>query len=100
MGDILNNLTKSQLDELKLKLEFKKARKDINCLWCEKLIKKALASQRFCCNNCRASYHNAALQVQYENLLVEKERWIAERSELVKEIGRLSRLLNIPEILP
>lgn len=84
MVDRLNELTKAELDEIRMKT----VRQSRPCLWCER---EALmrADQRFCMAKCRAAYAAAAARMQYEHMLRERERWLLERRELQMEIQRL-----------
>lgn len=89
MVDRLNELTKAELDEIRMKT----VRQSRPCLWCERETLMR-ADQRFCSAKCRAGYAAGAARLRYEQLLYEREQWHLERRELQLEIQRLKEKLH------
>ena len=89
MPDILNTLTRAELESIKLKAVKEKR----HCAFCDKAILMR-PDQHFCSANCRAKYAAAASRVAYERLLKEREDWLLERAAFVKEVARLRELLG------
>ena len=84
MPDILNTLTKAELETLKLKT----AKEKRHCAFCDKAILMR-PDQLFCSSNCRAKYAAASARMAYERLVKERETWMSERTALIKEVARL-----------
>jgi hypothetical protein len=94
---ILNDYTSAEIEAARAKLGSKRAERP--CLWCEKVVSMR-GDQHFCSAPCRASYARAAAQIEVERRAVEKQHWLAERDELIKEIQRLRRAVGEPDFTP
>ena len=88
---ILNDFTAAEIQAARARLG--SPRTDRSCLWCEK-VKSMRADQHFCSTACRAAYARAAAQIAHERLVREKEIWLLEREELIREIAELRHRLG------
>ena len=89
MPDVLNTLTKAELETIKLRSVKEKR----HCAFCDKAILMR-PDQLFCSASCRAKYAQAAARLAYERLVQEKDAWARERAALVKEVARLREELR------
>lgn len=91
MVDRLNDLTQAQMAEIRERALSKRA--DRACLWCGKVISMRL-DQKFCCTAHRVSYAQASVTIAYEQMVMDKAAWQAERERLVREIAHMRHLLE------
>lgn len=84
----LNDFTAEELAEARTKALAEREARVRRCKYCG-VSHSMRPDQLFCSAKCRSSYHREALQLAHENLLREREAWLAERQELVGEIARL-----------
>lgn len=89
MPNILNELTNLEIEAIRLA----RKKEDRNCLACDKAVKMK-AGQNFCSPACRVRWSREQARILYEQLVKEKENWLREREELVKEIAELKRAFS------
>ena len=92
MGDILNSITKAEMEAIRLRVARKRDRHERACAWCDKPA-MMLADQKFCCAACRTKYSQAAATIEHERLVHAEQCWHEERAALVQEIADLRRQL-------
>lgn len=93
MGDKLNDLSKSEIDELRARIKVKNLREERACEHCG-IVRHMRPDQKYCSSACRTKAHNERLMLSYEKLVVEKEEWEKERAELHAEIAHLRGKIN------
>lgn len=94
--NILNDLTREQIAQIRYEIEQKKKTVDRNCLMCGKLVAMR-KDQKYCCAKCRVQAHNEQAVLLYEKLLREQAQWIVEREGYISEIAELNKKLKIME---
>lgn len=99
MGDILNTLTISELEDIRLQIAMKRGREERACAWCDKPV-SMIKNQRFCGPTCRVRYSQAAAIIEHERLVMQQAVWVEERAKLVQEIADLRRRLLEADLLP
>ena len=94
--NILNHLTKDEIESLRAEIIYKqnlKKPKEKACLHCEK-VSVMRNDQKYCSTRCRNLAHQEHARLLYEKLLREQAAWLLERNELIKEIAELKAQLN------
>lgn len=90
----INTLSREEILEIRAASAPRK-REERECLWCDKKVLMR-EGQSFCSATCRAKYAQSAARLTLERLLREKEIWLKEREEFVREIARLKGEGNSP----
>ena len=86
--DRINDLTRAEIEHMRAMAATHRTREERQCLWCERPAPMR-SDQKFCSVKCKTAYAMALSRTKYERLLAAKERWEAERQELVKEVAEL-----------
>lgn len=91
--NILNDLTREQIAQIRYEIEQKKKPVERKCLMCGKL-HMMRPDQKYCCAKCRVQAHNEQSVLLYEKLLREQAQWVVEREEFIAEIAELNRIIK------